>query len=84
MARPIIDPEQIPPEMWKQMNISRERFLEIQAQMEEREKAAPAVGSVAPDFELEELSNRGERSGKRERLSDYRGQPVALAFGSYT
>jgi len=84
MGRPGIDPDQIPPEMWKQMNVSRERFLEIQAHMEEREKSAPAVGNTAPDFEIERLSTEGERTGKRERLSDYRGRPVALAFGSYT
>jgi hypothetical protein len=84
MARPIIEPDQIPPEMWKQMNISRERFLEIQAHMEEREKRAPAVGSLAPDFEAQRLSADGKQSGRRERLADYRGRPVALVFGSYT
>ena len=84
MARPLIDPDQIPDHVWKQMNVTRERFLEIRAQMEEREKRAPAVGSLAPDFELERLSAEGQRTGRSERLSDSRGGPVALVFGSYT
>jgi hypothetical protein len=84
MARPPIDPDKIPPALWKQMNISKERFLEIMEQMQEREKRAPAVGSAAPDFELERLSAEGERTGETERLSAHRGRPVALVFGSYT
>ncbi len=80
----MIDPDKIPEHVWKQMNITRERFLEIRAQLEEREKRAPAVGSLAPDFELERLSAEGQRTGQSERLSDCRGRPVALVFGSYT
>jgi hypothetical protein len=37
------------------------------------------VGDEAPDFELE----YHDHSGKM-RLSDFRGRPVVLAFGSYT
>ena len=33
-----------------------------------------AIGDLAPDFELEDVS------GKRVRLSDLRGKPVLLAF----
>jgi hypothetical protein len=84
MANPMLDPDRVPDHVWKQLNITKERFLEIRAAMAEREKRVPAVGSVAPDFELERLSPRGERIGRRERLSDYRGRPVALVFGSYT
>lgn len=50
----------------------------------EREANAPAVGAPAPDFELELLSPAGERTGEMRRLSDCRGKPVALAFGSFT
>jgi len=79
-----IDPDQIPPEIWKQMNITRERFLEIMEAMQEREKGAPAVGSKAPGFALERLAADGRRAGEQVRLQDLRGRPVALLFGSYT
>ena len=49
-----------------------------------REQRAPAVGTLAPDFTLERLSPTGARTGQRVQLSDYRGRPVALVFGSYT
>lgn len=84
MARGMPDPEQIPPEIWERMNITREDFLEVQARMAAREQRTPRVGSEAPDFELERLSPQGERTGGTVRLSDHRGRPVALVFGSYT
>ena len=34
----------------------------------------PAVGDMAPDFELK------ASDGNTHRLSDYRGQPVVIAF----
>ena len=49
-----------------------------------REAGAPQVGSLAPDFSLERLDAKGVRTGERERISEYRGRPVALVFGSYT
>ena len=36
------------------------------------------AGDLAPDFELPSLT------GGSVRLSDYRGKPVAIAFGSFT
>lgn len=44
---------------------------------------APAEGAEAPDFELARLVD-GEPSDERVRLSELRGRPVALVFGSYT
>ncbi|MFQ5697040.1 MAG: hypothetical protein ACE5IL_02000 [Myxococcota bacterium] len=81
---PRIDPDQIPDAIWKQMNISRERFAEIREEMRAREARAPQVGSVAFDFELERLAPDGARTRESTRLSDSRGRPVALVFGSYT
>jgi hypothetical protein len=78
------DPDKIPPELWKKLNITKEQFLAIRAQMAEREKHAPPVGAPAPDFELERLSPEGKRTGTPLRLSSLRGQLVALVFGSYT
>ena len=45
-----------------------------------RETKAPAVGAVAPDFDLPLLG-----SSVRVRLANFTGiRPVALIFGSYT
>ena len=49
-----------------------------------RERRAPQIGQTAPDFSLELIDAEGQRTGKNQRLSDCRGQPVALIFGSYT
>lgn len=46
-----------------------------------------AAGNVAPDLELPEFDARTgvlEPTGRDVRLSDLRGRPVALVFGSYT
>ncbi len=57
-----------------------EKFAQIQEAMKKREEHAPKVGDEAPDFELPLLRGGGEKV----RLSDLRGRPVALIFGSYT
>lgn len=49
-----------------------------------RETSVPAVGDLAPDFAAERLDAQGRRTGETVRLSDLRGKPTALAFGSYT
>ena len=49
-----------------------------------QERNAPKLGDAAPDFELERLDSRGQRTGERRRLSDYYDKPVALVFGSFT
>jgi hypothetical protein len=46
--------------------------------------AAPQAGDPAPNFELEILSPKGERTGEWMRLSALEGMPVALVMGSYT
>lgn len=68
----------------KEWNISREEYDRLQAVKLARESRVAPVGAMAPDFELEQLSPEGERTGKTTRLSSFRGRPVALAFGSYT
>jgi hypothetical protein len=78
------DTDKIPDHVWKQMNITRERFVEIRAEMAEREKSAPTPGSEAPDFALRRLSRDRKLGGERIRLADLRGRPVGLVFGSYT
>lgn len=48
------------------------------------QQSSPKIGAEAPDFELEVLDATGKRTGNFQKLSDYRGTPVALIFGSYT
>ena len=44
------------------------------------DRAAPKIGDLAPDFELQDPDGRVQV-----RLSDFRGKrPVVLVFGSYT
>ena len=75
---------ELPPEGWEWMGITEADFKVHQANMLEREKAVPQVGSMAPDFEIERLSVSGGRTGETFRLSSMLGESVALVFGSYT
>jgi len=84
VANPFENMDEIPDELWKQLNISKADFAEVSAKMREREKSVPQVGDVAPDFEIERLTADGKRSGERFELRSARGRPVALIFGSYT
>jgi len=68
----------------KAMGITPEEFERIRTEKLEREPRAPAVGALAPDFNAERLSPQGRRTGERFCLSEARGRPVALVFGSYT
>jgi hypothetical protein len=76
--------ENLTEEQWEQMGLTPEEFRENVARMEEREKTAPVVGDMAPEFEIKRLGKGGKPTGGRVRLSDFRGKPVALVFGSYT
>lgn len=57
----------------------RQQMRDMFAEMRRRPDG-PDVGSRAPDFDLALLNGGGERV----RLSDLRGLPVGLIFGSYT
>ena len=76
--------EQLTDEQLEMMGLTREELKEQLATMEEREKIAPIVGDEAPDFDIKRLDKNGKLTDERVRLSDLRGKPVALAFGSYT
>ena len=86
MSRPqeMPDLDRLPDEAFEKMGINRAELGKIQKVMQDREKNAPKVGEPAPDFELKRLSPEGKLTGERVRLSDLRGRPVALVFGSYT
>jgi cytochrome oxidase Cu insertion factor (SCO1/SenC/PrrC family) len=57
-----------------------ERFAQLKEALAKRDEMAPRVGEGAPDFELPVLHGDGETV----RLSNLRGKPVVLVFGSYT
>jgi len=57
-----------------------EKMAALRQLMMRRDELAPNVGDEAPDFDLPVLHGDGERAS----LSDLRGRPVALIFGSYT
>ena len=78
------DWREIPPERWAQMRMTPEEYAGMRAERLAREAAAPKLGELAPDFELERLSPEGRRTGRHFRLSSNRGRPVGLVFGSYT
>lgn len=86
MANPLADGnlDAIPAEVWKKMNISKQEFAKLRDHMLERDKRTPAAGTPAPDFEIERLSEKGQRTGQSFQLSSRRGRPVGLIFGSYT
>jgi thiol-disulfide isomerase/thioredoxin len=66
------------------MTVSEELIKELMAERGPIEAASPNPGDAAPDFEAEQLSTEGRRTGEPLKLSDLRGRPVALQFGSYT
>ena len=81
-------PESLAAERWEKIGYTREQFLErYEAEVRGRalrDRTAPKVGELAPDFEIERLTPAGKRTGEMFRLSSMRGSPVALVFGSYT
>ncbi len=69
------------------LEISDITEAQFDAHMEEqkaREAAVPRPGAMAPDFVADRLDRDRKRTGEQVRLSDYRGKPVAIAFGSFT
>ncbi len=72
-------------EVWLQ--ISKISEAELDAHMAEeraREADVPQPGSEAPDFVADVLGPDRKRTGEQVRLSELRGKPVGIAFGSYT
>ena len=74
----------VSPQPWVHWGISKEEFDTYKAAKAEWDKGTPAVGSDAPDFEVECLDTKGKRTGEMFRLSSTRGRPAALLMGSYT
>jgi len=74
----------IPKYAWDYMGLTPKEYQAMRAERLAREKFAPKVGELAPNFSLERLSDTGERSDEDLDLLSLRGAPIALLFGSYT
>ena len=71
--------------VWLEISdMSADEFDAMMATQKARQTAALKVGDEAPDFKIERLDRSKKRTGEFVKLSDLRGRPVALAFGSYT
>ena len=64
---------------WKDVPAFAQRTVPFRNLWARARAGSLGVGDEAPDFELE----YHDHSGKM-RLSDFRGRPVVLVFGSYT
>ena len=85
---PKMRPDMTPAErrqLWLSISdMTEEAFDAMMAENKARQANVPAVGSEAPDFEIDRLDRKRKRTGETVRLSALRGKPVALIFGSYT
>jgi hypothetical protein len=71
--------------VWLEISdMSADEFDAMMAKQKARQSGALKAGIEAPDFEIERLDRWKKRTGEFVKLSDLRGRPVALAFGSYT
>lgn len=71
--------------IWLEISdISEEEFESHMAGEKAREASVPQPGTMAPDFVADVLGPDRKRTGEQVRLSDLRGKPVGLVFGSYT
>lgn len=71
--------------VWLEISdMSGDEFDAMMAKQKGRQAVALKVGEEAPDFRIERLDRSKKRTGEFVQLSDLRGRPVALAFGSYT
>ena len=71
--------------IWLEISdISEEEFEAHMAEEKAREGIVPKVGSIAPDFVADVLGPNRQRTGEQVRLSDFRGKPVGIVFGSFT
>lgn len=76
--------DQLPSKVREHLMLNKEQFEAMQRSMRERDARTPPAGSQAPDFELKRLSSEGDLTEQTITLSEMRGRPVALVFGSYT
>lgn len=72
-------------DLWIEISdISAEEFDAHMDEQRAREAVVPRVGSAAPDFVADALGPDRQTTGEQVRLSDLRGKPVGIVFGSFT
>jgi len=72
-------------QVWLEISdISEAEFEAHMAHEKAREAIVPKVGDMAPDFVADVLGPDRQRTGDLVRLSDLRGKPVGIVFGSFT
>lgn len=72
-------------EVWLEISdISEAEFEAHMAQEKAREAVVPRPGDMAPDFTADLLGPDRQRTGAQMTLSDLRGKPVGIVFGSFT
>ena len=74
----------VPEKPWLNWGISEEEFKHYMKAKKERDKRVPKVGTIAPDFEAERLTEHGKRTSEMFQFSSTRGRPVGLVLASYT
>lgn len=65
-------------------DISAEQFDAHMAGEKAREAVVPQPGDMAPDFTADVLGANRQTTGEQVRLSELRGKPVGIVFGSFT
>lgn len=71
--------------VWLEISdITEDEFKAHMTRESARETMVPGVGADAPDFVADVLGPNRQRTGEQIRLSDLRGKPVGIAFGSFT
>lgn len=77
-------PTEVVEQLTSMFKTTEEKLQRRFDQDRDRERNSPTPGSSAPDFNLEQLDDKGKRTGEWLRLSDHLDKPAALIFGSYT
>ena len=71
--------------LWLEISdITEEEFKAHMMREKDREVDVPGVGAYAPDFTADVLGDNRKRTGEKVVLSQLRGKPVGIAFGSFT
>jgi hypothetical protein len=65
-------------------DMTADEFDALQVTYQARAKGMPVPGDEAPGFTVEVMDHSQKRTGASKSLSDFRGKPVGLIFGSYT
>lgn len=72
-------------DLWLEISdITEDQFNAHMAGEKAREAIVPKVGAMAPDFIADVLGAGRKRTGEQVKLSDLRGKPVGIIFGSFT